>query len=405
MAWGSRWRSAARVVLAYTVIASLWILLSDRLLYLVQPDPLEAMRWAMYKGWAFVVVTAALLAVVLLAEENSLARSHEALTRTERQMREAQDLVQLALEGASIGVWRHDLVSGAVVLDERARAHFGLTSSETTAEGILNCLHPDDVEQARRDMLAQTSPGGASWFSTEFRVVHPDGACKWLAFCVRVPRDPEAGAAARSLRAFGTTQDVTAWKTAEEALRRSETEFRAIFEDASIGIAQADPSDGRLVRFNETFVRITGFGPDELLGMRFSALTHPDDRERDWRLFEQARAEASRPFSIEKRFVRKDRSVVWVRVNATFIRDASGVAVRTVATCEDVTEQHEALQQLSAQHDELVRWRDATLGREERVLELKREVNDALALAGRPPRYGSPAEPVTLPPGSGHRTT
>lgn len=405
MAWGSRWRSAARVVLAYTVIASLWILLSDRLLYLVQPDPLEAMRWAMYKGWAFVFVTAALLAVVLLAEEHSLARSHEALTRTERQMREAQDLVQLALEGASIGVWRHDVASGAVLLDERARTHFGLASSETTIEGMLGCLHPDDVGQARRDMLAQTSPGGAAWSSTEFRVVHPDGACRWLAFCARVQREPGTDTIARSSRAFGTTQDITARKTAEESLRRSEAEFRAIFEDASIGIAQADPSDGRLARFNETFVRITGFGPDELLGMRFSDLTHPDDRERDWRMFEQAREDSSRLYSIEKRYVRKDGSVVWVRVNATFIRDTSGVAVRTVATCEDITEQHEALQRLSAQHDELVRWRDATLGREERVLELKREVNDALALAGRPPRYGSSAEPLTAPSGSGNRNT
>ncbi len=125
---------------------------------------------------------------------------------------------------------------------------------------------------------------------------------------------------------------------AKEALRESEAQFRAIFEVASVGIVQADPRDGRILRCNDKYREITGLGEAELLGRSFTELTHPEDRERDWQIFSRAARDETPDYRNEKRYRRRDGSTVWVRINASFIRDAAGEAVRTVAVVEDVTE-------------------------------------------------------------------
>jgi PAS domain S-box-containing protein len=132
--------------------------------------------------------------------------------------------------------------------------------------------------------------------------------------------------------------DISGRKQAEEALRRSEAEFRAMFDVASIGMAQADPLKGRWLRVNQKMCSITGYSADEMLTMRLSELTYPEDRDRDWEMFQQV-VRGDRPdYRLEKRYVRKDGSQAWVNVNMTIIRDATGQPLRTMATIEDITE-------------------------------------------------------------------
>ncbi|MDO9227434.1 MAG: PAS domain-containing protein [Pseudomonadota bacterium] len=73
----------------------------------------------------------------------------------------------------------------------------------------------------------------------------------------------------------------------------------------------------------------------------------------------------------------------------TPMRDSAGRLIGVLGIARDITANHEFQEQLAAQVAELRRWREATLGREMRVLELKREVNELLAEQARPPRYAS----------------
>jgi len=136
---------------------------------------------------------------------------------------------------------------------------------------------------------------------------------------------------------YNLVRDITARKLAEAELRESEVQFRTIFEVASVGIVQADSMTGRILQCNQTYCQITGYPLSELVEISFPELVHPEDRQRDWDIFSRAARGETPVYFNEKRYIRKDGSIIWVRLNAAFVRDSKGQAIRTVAICEDIT--------------------------------------------------------------------
>lgn len=133
------------------------------------------------------------------------------------------------------------------------------------------------------------------------------------------------------------SEDITDRKMAEDSLQKSEANFRSIFEIASLGIAQVDPTNGRIILINSFYETITGYTAEELGNMTFLELTHPEDRGKDWEIFSKA-ARGEAEYRNEKRYIKKDGTIIWVRLHIAFIRDKNGKPNKTVAICEDITE-------------------------------------------------------------------
>jgi PAS domain S-box-containing protein len=137
---------------------------------------------------------------------------------------------------------------------------------------------------------------------------------------------------------FAATQrDVSERRRVEEEWRRSEKEFRSMFDLSAIGMAQVSP-EGRYLRVNRKFCQMLGYSEQELLRLTLHEVTHPDDREFSAARLSASFADRSEEYSIEKRYVRKDGAIIWVLVNWTVVPDTDGRPLRTVASVQDITE-------------------------------------------------------------------
>ncbi|TKD12660.1 PAS domain S-box protein [Polyangium fumosum] len=132
-------------------------------------------------------------------------------------------------------------------------------------------------------------------------------------------------------------RDLTPRRAAESVARWTDELFRQLYDWIPLGMAQADAKDGRLLRVNACYCEITGYSAAELLSKRFSELTHPDDREKDVAGYREA-ARDGRVYRTEKRYLRKDGSIAWVRVHAFFLRDVRGEISTSTAVIEDITQ-------------------------------------------------------------------
>jgi PAS domain S-box-containing protein len=130
----------------------------------------------------------------------------------------------------------------------------------------------------------------------------------------------------------------------EEALRISDAGFHAMFELSGIGMIQADTPDFRFTRVNQKFCEIAGYSAKELLTKTYIGLTHPQDRARDMSEFTRVLRDKADSWSIEKRCVRKDGSVIWVGVDGAVLRDDTGRVVRIMAMISDLTASKQAEQ-------------------------------------------------------------
>jgi PAS domain S-box-containing protein len=122
----------------------------------------------------------------------------------------------------------------------------------------------------------------------------------------------------------------------ERTLRESEERFRSTFANAGVGIAHVGP-DGRWLRINPKLCRILGYSREELLGMTFQDVTHPDDLSADLREVGRLLAGEIGTFTMEKRYVRKDRSTVWVNLTVSLMRDDAGQPAYFISVVEDIT--------------------------------------------------------------------
>jgi PAS domain S-box-containing protein len=139
------------------------------------------------------------------------------------------------------------------------------------------------------------------------------------------------------VRIVGIATDVTEQKQTEELLRKSEAEFRVTFENAAFGMALADPK-GYFLKTNRSFQMLLGYTDAELQSMSFLEFTHPDDVEKDWNPYQELIEGKCEHYQIEKRYVRKNKEVLSVRLIVSAVRGAANELLYAIGMVEDITE-------------------------------------------------------------------
>ena len=148
-------------------------------------------------------------------------------------------------------------------------------------------------------------------------------------------------------------RDITERKRTAESLRESEERFHAIFTQAGAGIAQTD-LNGRFTLVNKCYCDITGRKREELLGIKMQDITHRDDLAINTALLKKLKEEGC-GFVIEKRYVRPNGEIVWVRNNVSCVNHPLASGKYFLAVTQDITEQKRTERALLAAKDEIGR--------------------------------------------------
>lgn len=171
-----------------------------------------------------------------------------------------------------------------------------------------------------------------------------------------------------------------------EVLRESETRFEATFEQAAVGIALVSP-DGRWLRANRKLCDIVGYSSEELLTKSFLELTHPDDLDTDLDHVRSMLAREMDNYSLEKRYFRKDGSIVWVNLTVALVWRKNGAPDYFISVIEDIGARKVAEETLARNVDELRRFDRASVGREEEMIILKKRINELSRQCGLEPPF------------------
>ncbi len=138
-----------------------------------------------------------------------------------------------------------------------------------------------------------------------------------------------------------------------EAVPDSEARFRAIFENAAVGISRVAP-DGRLLEVNQRLCDIVGYTREELMTKTFADITHPDDLKADLRAMRRMLGGEIETYLREKRYYRKDGSIVWVNLTVSMARKADGSPDYFISVIEDISARKLAEEKLRENEERLL---------------------------------------------------
>jgi PAS domain S-box-containing protein len=255
-------------------------------------------------------------------------------------LRETEQRLRMATEGAGTGIWEWDLIDRRATWSEETRRIIGVASDDVISIDEYSLLiHGDDLTS----VLSQTNHALAAnrEFAIEYRVVRPDGNVRWVISRGVGLRDGNG----RMVRTFGTINDITDRKLAEEALRDAEERVRIATESAGIGTWDWDLPRGR-GSWSKQARAILGVdrGDNISLEQRFAAV-YPADRAALIRRIGERMVDGA-DFDMEYRIVRPDGTVRWVASRGVMLRGAEGRVVRTIGTLRDITTRRDAQEQL-----------------------------------------------------------
>ncbi|BAI61358.1 putative histidine kinase [Methanocella paludicola SANAE] len=280
-----------------------------------------------------------------IIDENGVYRGYRGVARditerkhTEVALQKSEASLARAQFLAHIGNWSWDLGTNELEYSDECYRLLGYKPGEIKPvpfDFFTSHIHPDDKGSffnAIRESIQDVKP-----FSIDFRLVKPDGTIVYMHDDGEVQYD----AWGKPVRMFGTVQDITEHKRAEEALRESEEKFRKFFDIPLIGAAITSP-EKRFILVNDKLCEMFGYSREELLKTSWDKITSPEDMPRNLDAFKRLMSGEIDTYTFEKRFIHKNGSIVYVLLSVECIRREDGTVDYLISNYNDITKRKHA---------------------------------------------------------------
>ncbi|MBN1667562.1 MAG: PAS domain S-box protein [Anaerolineales bacterium] len=299
---------------------------ADWFFWLILVFILVAFIVASYQGWR----------IERRSQNARLAKVIAEQQRVEDELRASEALFRTAFESSAIGIGLLSLDGNILAANAAVCAISGYSEAELKQRNDRQNVYPPDQEIGQHlhsEMLA----GQRDSYTVERRYVRKSGQIFWARLTISLVRD--ADGAPDYL--IGMLEDIDEPKRKSAALAESEARFRAMYNNAAVGIAMMS-LERRVISVNETSARITGYSIPELLSINPVQLSHPADAEIGAPEFRALAAGKLSEFQMEKRMLRKSGECFWARITYSAVPDQDGKPEYVLGLLEDITEEKQA---------------------------------------------------------------
>jgi len=270
--------------------------------------------------------------------------------RMEDELKKARMQFELILASAGEGIVGLDQEGKQTFVNASAAAMLGYELSELIGKQSHSVWHyarPDGSRYPVEECPIYAAYKDASVHSGEEMFLRKDGTPFSVHFTSKPIRYDEKIAGA-----VLTFNDITERKRIETALQASEERFRATFDQAAVGIAHVGP-DGRFLRINRKYCDIVGYTEEELKAMTIREITHHHDLEASMDHFRRVLEGKLDSYTLEKRYVCKDGSIVWVALTVSTVVGPDGNLRFAVGVVEDIAARKKAEEEIERLNTDL----------------------------------------------------
>jgi PAS domain S-box-containing protein len=255
-------------------------------------------------------------------------------------LRESEERFRSMFDTARVGITLIDPDRRVIAVNPVVVQMSGYTEAEMLRLPGQDITYPDDRHIGQQE-FAEIQAGKRESFIMEKRYVRKDGVVYWSRLSVSAVRDPGG----ELLYMVAITEDIDQQKHAIEDLRESEARFRAIFENAGVGIALVG-MDRRPLMANTAMIDMTGYSSEEFFQKSGADLSYSEDAQIGIPELQEVLAGKLNSYKIEKRYIRKSGEIYWVRLTNSVVCASDGKPQYFVTMVEDINEQKHAAEEL-----------------------------------------------------------
>ena len=266
-----------------------------------------------------------------------------------RQLVVAQDLIKNIQILSNIGFWEYHIATKTTRWSEYLFAMCEVLGNETEIDYnvYVNLVASDykaTFEQYIYNALEKREP-----FDYITPLILSNKQTKWVRNVGNVMVDENNAV----IKLICIVQDITQTIETQNALKQSEATFRSVFENAPMGIVLGDTKGKYLKKANKVFTDILGYLPNELDNKSIEDVIHPEDRETLHQLYNQTLATNEKTFALEKRYIRKDGSILWANTAVSVVKDDEGHEYYDIVMIHDITKRKTMELTIQTKNEEL----------------------------------------------------
>ena len=239
-----------------------------------------------------------------------------------------------ASEATSDALWDWNITTNEIFVGESYSLLFGYQFENNILPGQFceGLVHPDDKQQYEDSIDLAIENGNTKW-AHEYRYLKACGNYAYVSDKAIIIRN-EMGEA---FRMIGAMQDITQEKLLKDELLQSEERFKGAFNHSSFGMAIVNYED-KWIEVNDRMCEILGYTREEFKQRTFIDITHKDDLEADLAFKKQMQNGEIPSFNMEKRYIHKNNSIVWVHLSVSAVKNSFGEIQHYVAQIIDISE-------------------------------------------------------------------